>query len=68
MKSWIIDKDGDAVNLDHVATVQAMQRSHCEDWYVCAFALSGKGLALTDDMATQEDAVAWIAKHFAEAS
>lgn len=64
----MLDKDGDAVNLAHVATVQAQQRSTASRgyWYACAFASNGTSLALTDDMATQEDVVTWIAKHFAE--
>lgn len=65
----MIDRDGDAVNLAHVATVQAQQRlSAGRDggWYAVAFAPSGKGSALSGDMATQGEVLAWIAKHFGE--
>lgn len=64
MNGWMIDPDGDAVNLAHVATVQAQMRVRGGAWYACAFASNGKGLALSADMATQEDVVAWIATNF----
>lgn len=59
----MINHVGTAINLDHVSTVEAYMRVRGA-WFAAARRVDGHQIALSEDMATKEEAVAWIAKRF----